>query len=369
MINDDKPLACDATAIRGDGGGKALTVNKLYIAWIDILKGLAIFLVVMGHFSYANGTGGIKTAIYGFHMPLFFMLAGCTAAISFKRSASSAHFWLKRCKSVLLPYTVWSFLWGIPYCSEESLQHYSFKAHLHTFVCGDVMQWFLICLFVLQTIYALYKYLTKNRGAIFRFLTVFLLFSALFILHRAWGRTSDQVPYWTLEFLTNAYIFYIPFAIGVCIIEHPDFFKSIFLNKFAIFISILVLLFGIRLYATVSILPGNYSKIFTGVCVSLVLIKLISQCDITKIANSFLKNIVKTIILWGKYSLVIYLFHGSLLPNEPLSPSVWGTGILPFMIMVVIGLAVCYICVAIDYIISLSPLCSLFLLGKQQRKT
>ena len=40
--------------------------------WIDVLKGMAIILVVVGH----NSNDSIKEFIYCFHMPLFFLLSG-----------------------------------------------------------------------------------------------------------------------------------------------------------------------------------------------------------------------------------------------------------------------------------------------------
>ena len=43
------------------------------VKYIDIARGLAIFLVVWGH----TLTSGMKRqVIYGFHMPLFFIISG-----------------------------------------------------------------------------------------------------------------------------------------------------------------------------------------------------------------------------------------------------------------------------------------------------
>lgn len=43
------------------------------IAWVDIAKGLGIFLVVLGHTYRKNP---VQNWIYSFHMPLFFILSG-----------------------------------------------------------------------------------------------------------------------------------------------------------------------------------------------------------------------------------------------------------------------------------------------------
>ncbi len=47
-------------------------MKKDRIAWIDMLKGLAIILVVVGH----NASETVSNFIYCFHMPLFFLLSG-----------------------------------------------------------------------------------------------------------------------------------------------------------------------------------------------------------------------------------------------------------------------------------------------------
>ena len=44
-------------------------------AWIDNLKVIALFMVVMGHIPI-DGDGMTGKLIYNFHMPLFFFLSG-----------------------------------------------------------------------------------------------------------------------------------------------------------------------------------------------------------------------------------------------------------------------------------------------------
>ena len=49
-----------------------MKVSERY-TWIDCIKGIGIFLVVLGHIYKDNYIG---QWIYSFHMPLFFMLSG-----------------------------------------------------------------------------------------------------------------------------------------------------------------------------------------------------------------------------------------------------------------------------------------------------
>ena len=55
----------------GEINGKNVSNNLL---WVDIAKGIAIFLVIMGH-TYPPG-GEVCKFIFLFHMPLFFLVAG-----------------------------------------------------------------------------------------------------------------------------------------------------------------------------------------------------------------------------------------------------------------------------------------------------
>ena len=59
-----------------------LTRGKQRVDYLDLLKGIAIFLMVMGHFlawniksdgSEMSSCMLIKNLIYSFHMPLFFL--------------------------------------------------------------------------------------------------------------------------------------------------------------------------------------------------------------------------------------------------------------------------------------------------------
>ena len=45
---------------------------------VDIARGIAILLVVMGH-SCSSTSGDLNRMILGFHMPLFFFLSGLFA--------------------------------------------------------------------------------------------------------------------------------------------------------------------------------------------------------------------------------------------------------------------------------------------------
>jgi fucose 4-O-acetylase-like acetyltransferase len=46
------------------------------IEWIDVAKGIGIFLVIVGHLISHDNFNLLADYIYSFHMPLFFFLSG-----------------------------------------------------------------------------------------------------------------------------------------------------------------------------------------------------------------------------------------------------------------------------------------------------
>lgn len=53
------------------------TLMKKRLVWVDIAKGIAIILMIIGH----EISGNIRTFIFSFHMPLFFILSGFTSGV------------------------------------------------------------------------------------------------------------------------------------------------------------------------------------------------------------------------------------------------------------------------------------------------
>ena len=49
---------------------------KVRLDYLDIAKGLAIFIVVIGHVAEAFDVPYYRVVIYTFHMPLFFIVSG-----------------------------------------------------------------------------------------------------------------------------------------------------------------------------------------------------------------------------------------------------------------------------------------------------
>ena len=128
---------------------------KKRLDWLDIAKGIAILLVIVGH--TVNNPSPIRQVIFSFHMPLFFILAGYTF-----RMKPWGELVKTSCTRLLVPYFLVTLSWKIPYffTTGGQVDGPSLLAGLGTilFASGtDVpvfgfdaagMSWFLMALFV-----------------------------------------------------------------------------------------------------------------------------------------------------------------------------------------------------------------------------
>lgn len=145
-------------------------IKKNRIDWIDLTKGLAILLVIIGHSTLIGTPESIvRGIIFSVHMPLFFMLS----SITFQYSSTFEQFLLKIKKSarhLLIPILfVWCFLivYEVITSPDTSLNLSYFKLKIYTlfFTSGvDIMYadmiipaigipWFFMALFIGRTIF------------------------------------------------------------------------------------------------------------------------------------------------------------------------------------------------------------------------
>ncbi|HEY4248059.1 MAG TPA: acyltransferase family protein [Lacunisphaera sp.] len=111
----------------------------------DIIKGLGIILVVLGHFLQSRQSNVDDNlcyrAIYSFHMPLFFFVSGY---LSF-RSLISGGFLAKRFMGLVIPFLAWYFVlgWAEGTIHELGIAAFALRLVLHP----DWGLWFLWILF------------------------------------------------------------------------------------------------------------------------------------------------------------------------------------------------------------------------------
>jgi fucose 4-O-acetylase-like acetyltransferase len=136
-------------------------MSRSRIDWLDGAKGIAIFLVVLGHvlrgLPAGSGKGDdwavfLDAWIYTFHMPVFFLLSGLFIEGSVGRPFGS--FLGGKLRTIMYPYFVWSVL-------QEIVRSATGAASLRDvwqIAYHPVMQfWFLYVLFLLGVIYVVLR--------------------------------------------------------------------------------------------------------------------------------------------------------------------------------------------------------------------
>lgn len=121
---------------------------------IDLVKGIGIILLIIGHIS----DGNLQKVIYSFHMPLFVVISG----FLFTYPLDKRGFIIQRAKSLLYPYVSFNlillligvihYVTGFPVWFFGNSR--SAVAAVLSFVCGKGISvtWFLSFLFLIQVL-------------------------------------------------------------------------------------------------------------------------------------------------------------------------------------------------------------------------
>ena len=282
---------------------------KERILYFDILKGVAILLVIWGHsvliypinfMSEGSIWKYIRDIIYSFHMPLFFIISGWTYAISKnKKIIPYKTYFFSKIKYIFLPYLVFSILYifaeivGLHFSliNPEGVQPGGiiFKI-INTFLWIETTHyWFLYVLFSIFIVVPLFDFIFIAKYV------RYLFFGALIILnHFALGIDNNL-------FLWKTFIFYLVFFyIGVSffpVIEKIRRFKSkhIFMYPF-----LMVLLLS-RPNENLFITHNIIIKMFIAILGILFMVSLVYYIKEDSFIGKFLS-------FCGIYSLQYYLF-------------------------------------------------------------
>jgi fucose 4-O-acetylase-like acetyltransferase len=269
------------------------------IEWVDVAKGIGIFLVVFGHSLGGMIVGGVPDSggrgafivrcIYVFHMPLFFFLAGMFVARSAHRTFRD--YFLNKASVIVYPYFLWSIL-------EGSIQYFASRYTNNHFVISDLLKviyqpidqyWFLYTIFLIYILYWLAYHSRVSNGQ-------FIIF-ALFLY--AFGAIGLIVVRWSV--LGSFCAFLIYFVLGAKAAETSIFTNLRMLNRTrlsGLAISGYVLIVAVTAI-NLSDLPFLHAVLaVAGTIATIALAMLLSSSPV----GSFLRTL-------GVYSLEIYVAH------------------------------------------------------------
>ena len=268
------------------------------IEYIDIARGITIFLVVLGH-SYSE-ENVILQWLYSFHMPFFFIISGLLYGLKYNSSDKLSFGWKEKAKSLLLPYLFWGFvfqmfLWTLEIIGGVPILE-TFKMRMGTFFeLSSGPMWFLPCMFIATLIF----FIRTNKKWIHIGVAILLLGIGMFAPEPA-----------HIGFLYRAFIgnFFICFGF-----YSYKFFRKVINNILFALIG-LISLFLIFQNETVSIAARSFGNpilyIVNGCLGTWVLIQLCMKLELSKLSACKVLQILK---LWGAKSVVILCTHSCII--------------------------------------------------------
>ncbi len=175
------------------------------IQWIDVSKGIGIFLVIIGHTMIQ---GELRGQIYAFHMPLFFFLSGFL--FSNRKYPQLKGFIQAKAKALLIPYVSFSII-SILLMKMFDLEVIDIPSLIQAFLLSErngiyfnQPLWFLTSLFTIEIIfYLLVKYVKKT--SFIMLLTMAISLFSVIVFDAAAGTTIlpwsfDQSLYFIFYF-------------------------------------------------------------------------------------------------------------------------------------------------------------------------
>lgn len=331
------------------------------VEYIDALKGVAIFLVVLGHIvTNDEDFHRLFNFIYSFHMPLFMFLSGCTTALSYGRSTGTDGAYLrKRFVNIMAPYFAWAVL--LPLLFTRPLNRAAWFSILQKTFVTNRMFWFLPTLYGLIIAYVCYRRIRdrlRNRlewysenakaGFVLDSISCVIVVAVItaFMLLTGYQLFRDIVG------------FTIPFFSAVIYMEN-EWVHSLFHKRasFAAALVIYVLLIGRfdfnRIAVTTSLL-----RMLLGMCAVVVLQLVFLKQQIPRIINSQLT-------LWGRYSLLIYILHAQIAGISRRLTINFQNRAVTLLWYCLVSILSCYICSALAAVLEHIPMVRTVLFGKK----
>ena len=270
-------------------------MGRKRIDYIDIAKGLGMLAIIWGHIMLS---GWSCKMVYGFHIPVFFMLSGM--CFNQKKYNTFGELIVRRIKTLLVPYVIFSVVTWLVYVAGVLVLHYDTITNcwyymLQTalaqgsdgYLRHNVALWFVTCLFVVDI---LYYFISKLSDV--AILVISVLCAVVGVLFSKHYFNITTLP-WSFDSALVAMPF---FAFGNLIVKrlsHETIMKTINNNNFSsvlvtVFLSV-VFLIGVQLYDYISLGHNNlghhawkfYLNAFTGsisvIMISLLLSSLLNQ--------------------------------------------------------------------------------------------
>lgn len=274
------------------------------ILYLDVLKGLAAFLVVLGHLVTSKEEySRLYNFIYSFHMPLFMFLAGCTVVISHKDEAGGKYL-MKRFVNIMIPYFSWTVFLSVMFA--EPFGAVDWNAVLTKTFISNRMYWFLPTLYGLIVCYIGYRRLGQSIGnrlsrdkADERVKSCIDFISCICIM----GVVVFLMVVTKYQLFRDIVGFTIPFFAAILYMEHEWIHRLFYKWYMAVAaLAVFALLIGRFDFDRISVMT-SLLRMVLGMCAVVILLQIVERIPLPGWFSSLL-------VLWGQSSLLIYILHG-----------------------------------------------------------
>ena len=155
--------------------------ESTHIKYIDILRAIAIILVIIGHIPYPGFNTDCHKWVYSFHIPLFFFVSGITLTFTKYKNITFKKIIEKRFHRIYLPFLIWGIVLALPTISLMTIPKLFYGTHQSIAQVSNSSLWFLPVLFV-STIFldTLFFFFIKQSRT--KLMITFLLFLLVAIL-------------------------------------------------------------------------------------------------------------------------------------------------------------------------------------------
>lgn len=289
--------------------------TKSHQDWIDVLKGIGIFLVVLGHaarhdmMEESSLCRLLVYLIYSFHMPLYFAISGYTFGLSYgKYLETPGVFFKRRAKGLLVPlltfscavYLCFFAVYQIPALAQilrnASYELYPFGSYLVTTLVEEnpysVHLWYLWVLFWMSAVSFLWLRQGKDSEAARKGLLALSLLCFV---------VSGMMDFPTA--LYKFLFYFVYFVMGMLLSRSPEKLPAI--PWFVI-----VLCWGVLLLND----PTVRGKLLTGIPRATLVYKYLQLAAVPPVIISLFRLARRLsrsrVLLWlGRESYAIYLLH------------------------------------------------------------
>lgn len=254
--------------------------------WLDVAKFFGIVSIYIGHFAQSSGL--TYAFVFRYHVPLFFFLSGCTESISKYNFQTK---FVKRCKSLLIPFYFFSLLSIILYTISNNSNLHRVSDLLISLAQGCIRNqfiapslWFFTCLFTVSFFFELIKIFKSDI-----ILVVFALL--LHITSQRYLPFIPSTPSWFFN-IDSAMYYMIYYSLGYVTYKKINQLINTTNNLYKVLRGLLVLASGVytafifwghNIYRIIPL--GNSAKRIIPLLTSLTII-----CFVIALSNIF-KNV------------------------------------------------------------------------------